>query len=279
MKLHYDPSRGNISGRLIIPVLILLLSFLNGCKEKKNDEPSPDASGKIKFTFQHYADGNPGDFDTLKYMNAAGNQYMITDIQYFISDVILYNHNGTNMIVDDPKEIDYIDTGLPDTWTWEIYNKIPSGRYDSISFTFGICEEKNISYSLVNPPESYMYWPEFLGGGYHYLKLNGSWLEPGQTSVTTPFNIHLGMGQVYYSYPDSITGFIPNDFRVSLPGSAFNLSPGQTKNIILRMNVEEWFKDPHIYDFNVWGGYTMQNQDAMQELKENGYNVFSIIIE
>ncbi len=44
------------------------------------------------------------------------------------------------------------------------------------------------------------------------------------------------------------------------------------------MHIENWFKDPHIYDHDVWGGYIMQNQDAMQIVKENGYNVFSVKI-
>ena len=45
------------------------------------------------------------------------------------------------------------------------------------------------------------------------------------------------------------------------------------------MNIENWFKDPHIYDFDVFGSYTMQNQEAMQTLTENGHNVFSVLIE
>jgi hypothetical protein len=124
-----------------------------------------------------------------------------------------------------------------------------------------------------------MFWPENLGGGYHYMKLNGKWLEPGQTSVTTPFNCHLGIGQIYYSYPDSIIGFVHNDFRVSLPGSAFIMNEDQQKVLSLTMNVEEWFRDPYIYDFNYWGGSIMQNQEAMDQLKKNGYNVFTAIIQ
>jgi len=132
---------------------------------------------------------------------------------------------------------------------------------------------------FVNPPESYMFWPEFLGGGYHYMKLNGKWLEEEQTIETTPFNCHLGRGQIYYSYPDSITGFIPNEFRVSLPSSSFELKAGEQKQVYVTMNIENWFKEPHIYDLDYFGSYTMQNQEAMQTLKENGYNVFSILFE
>ena len=257
----------------LINLLFLLIFFLNACKE------DPKGNGKIIIHFAHSVDGNPLEVDTLKYLNAAGNPYLISEIQYFISDVTLYKADGTSKLIDEWKDIHYVDTDLPETFTWEVYDEIPAGHYDSISFTFGISQEKNISFMYVNPPESFMFWPEYLGGGYHYMKLNGKWLEEGQTVQTTPFNCHLGIGQIYYSYPDSIIGYIHNDFRVSLPGSSFEMVEDGKKQINLTMNIENWFKEPHIYNFDEWGSYTMQNQEAMQTLTENGHNVFSVLIE
>ncbi len=257
-------------------LLFLITVFLAACK---TDEPDPpdEKTGKIILHFKHQIDGLPIEFDTLMYVNAAGNQYLVNEIQYFISDVILHK-NGSETLIDDWKDIHYIDTDIPDTHIWEVFDKIPEGTYDSITFTFGIPEEKNISFMYVNPPESFMFWPEFLGGGYHYLKLNGKWLAQGQQTQTTPFDFHLGRGQVYHSYPDSITGFIPNEFNVSLPNAGFQLNDGQTIDINIFMNIENWFQGPNIYDHDIWGGYIMQNQEAMQLVKENGHNVFSVEI-
>lgn len=106
------------------------------------------------------------------------------------------------------------------------------------------------------------------------MKLNGKWKEPDES--ITPFDFHMGIGQIYYSYPDSITGFVHNDFQVELPDSGFQLDENQTKEIHLIMNVEKWFKEPHVYDHNVWKGYIMQNQEAMELARENGQNVFSL---
>lgn len=128
----------------------------------------------------------------------------------------------------------------------------------------------------VNAPEKDMFWPEFLGGGYHYMKLNGKWLPEGQTSQTIPFDFHLGIGQIYHAYPDSITGYVHNYFDVSLPGSEFSIDAGETWELKITMHVENWFNDPHIYDHDVFGGYIMQNQEAMQLVKENGFNVFTL---
>ena len=259
--------------RCSLMVILALLFF--ACSEDDPEDVPSDNSGKIVFKFSHEIDGESIKFDTLIYENAAGNPYLLNEIQYFISDVILYNKDETELLIDDWKDIHYVDTDIPDTHSWEVFDKIPEGTYDSIAFTYGISEEKNISFMFVNPPESFMFWPEYLGGAYHYMKLNGKWLEEGQTIQTTPFDFHLGIGQIYYSYPDSIIGFVQNYFRVSLPGSGFDLSKGEKKEIDIVMNVENWFQNPNVYDHDEWGGYIMQNQDAMQKAKENGSNVFS----
>ncbi len=261
----------------IISFLIFSVLVVSSCK-KSESEQNTDNTGKITIQFVHKIDGNDIIFDTLNYVNAAGNPYLITEIQYFISNVVLYKDDGSDVKIKDWKDINYVDTNIPSTWKWEVYDNIPAGTYDSIAFIFGIPQDENISYMFVNPPERDMFWPEFLGGGYHYMKLNGKWLANGQTTETTPFDFHLGIGQIYYSYPDSITSFVQNYFRVSLPGSGFTLTKGENKMIRLTMNVEKWFEEPNVFDFDVWGGYIMQNQEAMQVAKENGFNVFTIDI-
>lgn len=253
--------------------------WLISCGDENKIDTEETITGKITIRFQHNVNDQPLRVDTIAYINAAGNHYLVSEIQYFISDVTLFKSDGTSQMIDDWKNIHYVDTDIPESQTWQVYDDIAAGQYDSISFIFGIADEKNISLMFVNPPESYMFWPEFLGGGYHYMKLNGKWLEQGQTIETTPFNCHLGRGQIYYSYPDSIIGFIPNEFRVSLPASSFEVKPGEIKQVYLTMNIENWFEEPHIYDLDYFGSYTMQNQEAMETLKENGYNVFSILFE
>ncbi len=42
------------------------------------------------------------------------------------------------------------------------------------------------------------------------------------------------------------------------------------------MNINNWFNQPQVYDLNYWGPSVMQNQAAMNAIKENGQNVFSI---
>ncbi len=259
--------------KLVIPVFILVIAVIS-CTETNKPETEQQ---HIVIHFKHMNNNSDLQFDTMIYINEAGNKYLVNEIQYFISDIKLYQSNGTVFLIDDWKDIHYVDTDIPSTHTWTVFDEIPAGNYDSIGFTFGINQEKNQSFMFVNPPERDMFWPEFLGGGYHYMKLNGKWLDTN--NFIAPFDFHMGIGQIYHSYPDSITGFVHNDFEVSLPNSSFTLHVGETKEFDLIMNIQNWFNDPHTYNHNVWGGYIMQNQDAMKLASENGYDVFTLEIK
>lgn len=253
-------------------LLLTILASFAGCTEPS---PEPDQPyGKIMLRFSHYCDGQPLEFDQRKYVNEAGNEYMVNEIQYFISDVYL-NRTGSDYMIHAWKDIHYIDSDIPSTQEWNVFDNIPEGAYSFIKFTFGIIEEKNITLMYTDPPESLMFWPKYLGGGYHYMKLNGKWLDP--SGLERPYNFHLGIGQIYDPDSGDITGFIQNYFEVVVPASSFVIYPGETTTIDFVMHVDRWFKNPHTYDHNVWGGDIMQKQDAMHVGCENGQDVFEIM--
>ena len=254
-------------------VFLAFVAFL-GCTKGFKD-PNLEG-GKIVLKFAHYVDGQPLVKDTLKYINAAGNIYSVTEVKYFISDVVLHKSDGSSQFIYKWKDIQYVDEALSATTTWNVFDVIKPGDYDSISFTFGISKEKNISLMYVNPPEVNMTWPDMLGGGYHYLMINGFWKD--LNNQRTPYNFHMGIGQIYSGINNTgtITGFVQNYFPVSLKNSSFSIQKGETKEIQIIMNIDSWFKTPHVYDHNYWGGAIMQNQAAMQMAKENGFDVFTI---
>jgi hypothetical protein len=262
-----------------VACLIVLTGNLTGCNN--DDNPAPEEpSGTIIFSIEHKINGQPLVEDTLIYQNAAGNDYLVTEVKYFISDVTFYGNDGSVKVIGEWKDIFYIDEDIAETKTIQFFDKIPAGTYDSITFTFGINEEQNKSFMYVNPPEVNMFWPEILGGGYHYMMINGKWKDTSESII--PFDFHLGIGQLYYGNSfntDSIYAYVQNYFLVNLPGSSFTMKENTTMTFTLTMNIEKWFQVPHIFDFNHWGGAIMQNQPAMQMVKENGWDVFSITLQ
>ncbi len=259
---------------LFLNFLVVSSIVLTGCHKSEPGEPGP--SGTLQFLLNNEVDGAPLVKNELIYINAALNPYMITEVKYFISDIVLYKHGSSSMFIDNPKDIYYIDEDIPSTRAIQVMNAIPEGSYDSIGFTFGIPESKNRSYHFVNPPEANMGWPEILGGGYHYMMMNGKWQDT--SGILQPFNFHLGIGQLYHGpgyNTDSIYGYVQNYFKVNLTGSAFVVHDKESITFRITMNIGSWFNTPHVYDHNYWGGGIMQNQAAMTMARENGYDAFT----
>lgn len=241
--------------------------------EKTDPEPEPITTGKMKVTVDFYNGTAPQQYDTLVYTNAAGNQYKVYDIQFFITRLTIYKA-GKATVLNGWSNEHYFDANIETTLEWPIPDEITEGNYDSISFTFGFKDDANVSYMFVNPPENKMVWTERNGGGYHYMKIEGKWL--GTNGYLRGFAFHLGRGQIYDVNGD-ITGYIDNSFNISLPNSSVTITAGQTTNIKLRMHVDEWFNNPDIYDHNQYGGDIMENQEAMSKACGNGWNVFEFV--
>lgn len=242
----------------IVFLLLLLVSMMNVACDK------PVGKGDIELQVSYTANGRPLMTDSLCYVNEAGNQYMITEIQWFISNFEFQNDKGEWISLN---QINYIDTNIPESQLLRL-SSLPEGTYQKLRFTFGLDENDNVTRRFSNPPERDMFWPEPLGGGYHYMKLNGKYLD--ENGDLAPMNIHLGIGQ-----NEDLTAFYQNYFTVELPLD-LDVKADGVNAIQLNMNIDNWFQNPHIYDCQAFGSAIMQNQEAQQLLKENGHDVFSI---
>ncbi len=256
---------------LLLAIIIGTISMSSSC-----DKPTPEpeiTTGKLNVEFDFYWDNDPVEYDTLIYTNEAGNEYLIYEIQFFITRLTIYKE-GTATVLNGWQNEHYFDTEIPSTLSWPIVDEIEAHNYDSISFTFGFKDSDNESFMFANPPENIMIWPEYNGGGYHYMKINGKWLDPNNYLRGSAF--HIGKGQIYDTNGD-ITGYIDNSFSITLPNSSFSISATNTTNVKFRMHVEEWFKNPNAYDHNTYGGDIMENQEAMNKGCENAWNVFEFV--
>jgi len=243
-------------------LIICILIF--SCNKQEN-------SGTLDIFFTHTVEDAPVQFNQLIYNNTAGNQYQVNEIKYFISRLFLMDDKGESIEIKQDNGIHYVDCSLEKTLRWVI-NGIPKKNYASISFVFGLDENDNKSNRFVNPPESNFSWPDFLGGGYHYMQINGKFLN--KKGVLQNMNIHTGIGQLR-NENNEITKFVHNYFTVTLP---FNFTIDDNKNtqLTLNMEIQRWFDTPNLYNFDDFGTGIMQNQNAQQLLKENGWNVFDL---
>ena len=251
--------------RLLVIVLALLAVACTKPKEK----------AEISLNLGYEVNGKPLVTDTLSYKNEAGNQFLITEIQWFLSNIELKNEAGDWITLHQPgladtldiSRIYYIDTDIPESQTLHS-SPVEIGHYTAIRFTFGLDEIDNQTGLFTDPPESEMFWPDKLGGGYHYMKLNGKYLDA--EGRLAPLAIHLGIGQ-----NEDCTEFYQNYFIVELPID-FTVKANTENQLDLTMVVDNWFRNPHTIDFNELGSHIMQNQTAQRLLNGNGKDVFRI---
>ena len=250
-------------------ISVIVLALLSVACTKRNE------NAEIDLNIEYEINGKPLMTDSLCYKNEAGNHFLLTEIQWFLSNIELKNETGGWTMLHqrslsdtlDISRVFYIDTNIPESQTLHA-EPLPIGHYTAIRFTFGLDETDNRTGLFNDPPESEMFWPDVLGGGYHYMKLNGKYIN--DEGRLAPLAIHLGIGQ-----NEDCTEFYQNFFIVELPID-FEVTANAKNQLDLTMVIDNWFRNPHTIDFNEFGSHIMQNQTAQRLLNGNGKDVFRI---
>ena len=239
--------------RFSATIILLIILFLS-C-DNTNSETM--ASTSIVFNFTHSWDDTTisnTDFNTIKFINSNGENLSISKLRYLISGITFVGNSG--------EELNLNAYSL----RYELQNAIPSGSYKNVKFTFGFNNEDNYNnYQDLNSAS----WnvPEMLGGGYHYMQLEGKFID--NTSSETGYAYHAIRAV-------DITGNTPvfQDTFFDINLGEIEISNNTTINI--DMNVAEWFKTPNKWNLNQLNSALMPNFDAQISMFENGQNVFKL---
>jgi len=240
--------------KYLFPVVAAAVLLMGGCKSDKDEEPQPAAvSSSLAFKIGYQVDTKNLFFDSLMYVNDAGNPYSVYMLEYFLTEISLIKPDSSVLKI---QSCQYIDAAVSSTSQFTISN-IPDGNYIGIAFNIGVDSAHNVTGGLPNTiNNNNMEWPEPMGGGYHFMKFEGHFVS---NDTLYGFNMHLGMNE--------------NLVRIRLYSPvSFNHSPLVYS---MKMNPNEWFRNPSVFDFNTDGNYTMGNDSAMHKLAVNGTDVFT----
>lgn len=242
-------------GILRLLLFVLLISIFS-CK--KNDSNPVASRYKIDFRVHYTIDGNLLLKDTLIYTNDAGNKYSVSRLEYYISAIKLLKQDGAF----ESEDVHYVNFNKEATNSFSLEN-IPAGNYTGISLILGLDSVHNITNALPPTQENNaMAWPDMMGGGYHFMKLEGYFMDIDPNAPENGYAIHLGRNANIVKINKQIN---------------FNVESNKTLN--LTMNINEWFRNPNKYDFNTDGNYSMNNKAALAKLAANGTDVFSFSFE
>lgn len=230
-------------------------------KKAKTDDGSctyPNATLEIEL--DHFVGTEQLEFDTMKYLSAVGNKYSVKTLKYFISDIVIHREDKDISLTQDL----YIDANDITTISNEMNTSLEQGNYTGITFVFGFTPENNTAGKYPNAPESNMVWPDPMGGGWHFMKLEGYYDSLATGNVKT-YATHIG---------NTMTG--QNHFTVHFDHS-FTIKGETSVNIQLDMNINNWYQNPNNYDFNNYDNGIMNNQSVQTMLNQNGKtDVFSL---
>lgn len=256
-------------------ILILLAGIiLWSCND--SDDATPAQNVTVDFNFTQNWDGETiqnADFDVTEFTNAHGETLTLSKLVYLISDVTFTNTEGVAFDAGDYNLIN-VREGSNLNFTPDI--DLPAGTY-TVAFTFGFDDEDNsLNYPDLNSADGGWNVPAALGGGYHYMRLEGKFSNSTTFPEPTNFQYHTIRANKHSTLPPG------PDTLMELKDTSFVVNLGQitietNTTIEVKMNVAEWFKNPNLWDLTQFYQALMPNYDAQLLMNENGKNgVFSL---
>lgn len=237
-----------------ITLFITILAFtFTGCKEDK-----PAETGSITFTVANEVDGQPIQLGQMAYTNAAGNQYRVDLLKYYISNFTLIKDDSTEYNIGNHDLIDAADAA---TCTIDAKN-IPNGNYIGLRITLGIDSVYNHTGDQegdLNPMYG-MLWT--WNTGYIFFKHEGSFVN--SSSQTQNLLFHYGTDKARTN--------------VYFPLQALQIN-GNMRKINLLFNLNTLYATPNVINFNVNNNHQSSGQaDAswLNQMKANFAQSFSV---
>jgi hypothetical protein len=239
---------------LLMKVLVYLSLFAAivawGC-QKEDQEPLKE----LIFSFGHEVNGEKVFPDTLMHPHAGGYLYGISRLEYFISNIRLLTSKGEVWEIDGAY---YVNAFRASTHILES-KLVPEGRYKGLAFYIGLPEALNQSGALPTTLENLnMAWPDQMGGGYHFLKLEGKYGKEGEERHGYAFHL----GENLYLVEVKVEG----EFWLK----------EKENGLKLVMDIAEWLQNPYLIDFEKHGSHSMYDDALKQKLAANGSSVFRI---
>lgn len=167
--------------------LVALLAFMSSCKkDDHNHNPNdinPNLSGNLTIEFDNRVGNLNLVLDSPFYANASGQNYTITRFDYYVSNIVLVNEDGTEFTYPQDSSYFLVKERDPNRRNFVLAN-VPEGNYSGVRFTIGIDSLRNTKPITerqgdldVTGAAMGMYWT--WNSGYIFLKMEGTFLDTG----------------------------------------------------------------------------------------------------
>ncbi len=227
--------------KTVIPVSLLLVLLLASCA--KNNVPAYNSNilSGLSVEFDNIAGSSDLHLNTGTYTNAAGEQFTVTRLKYYVSNFVLTSTDGNIYTV--PQDSCYFLIDESDTSTHEPVLRVPEGEYKTLSFILGVDSLRStmdISWrtGVLDPSAAGngMYWN--LDSGYIFFNMEGHSPAAGGTGG---YRYHIG------GYGGPASPMINNIKTISLDLTARGVpkvKTGLEPNLHLMVDILKLFNGP-----------------------------------
>ncbi|MFN4146925.1 MAG: MbnP family protein [Runella sp.] len=162
----------------------------------KQDEIGPNDKNTVILDFDNRVGTQNLELGSKMYKNAAGEDFSVTTLNYFVSNIKLKKSDG--MEVKFPDQYFLIREIDPKTLAVKL-NDVPAGDYTSLSFIIGVDSLKSTAdvsqrkgvLDIASYGDDAMYWS--WNSGYIFLKFEGiSPAAPPRANGVRSFQMHIG---------------------------------------------------------------------------------------
>lgn len=239
---------------IIATILLIVLS--QSCKKDDAAEPSSPTpttpSSSVILRIEPHIDGADLRFDTMMYITPNNLPYSVSRAEYYISRIVMHGANAT------PNDTLYGPFHMASAGPKDFsLGAMAAGEYSGAELLLGLTPVLNVTGGLPNTMDNInMAWPDPMGGGYHFIKFEGHFMNNG---ASAGFAIHIGN-------------------NMNLPQASMTdpfALDGGSGTLALRFNLNELFRTPNDYDL-ANGNYSMGSMALMTQLKENAADAFTL---
>jgi len=251
--------------RKLIAIVLMSIIVLSACVEE--DVPGLQNTS-VSLNFKHDWDGtnvSSTNFNTIQYFNENNDELSIEKLRYLISDVTFHKSNGQTIVVEG---YNLVDVTNDENLAYVLPVQIPIGTYSNVSFTFGFDNTDNIDGAYTDLNSTSWNVPMMLGGGYHFMQLEGKFIN----------NVASEQGYQYHAIR-AVDNTDPMNLVFQDTFFTVNLGEVIVRNnssFDVKMNIAEWFKNPHTWNLNDLNSMLMPNFNAQVQMYDNGQDVFSL---
>jgi hypothetical protein len=185
----------NFRNIFLMSLLSATTLLVTSCEKAAEPEFNPNDKGSIVLEFDNVMGNSNFNFNTI-YKNAAGEDFQVDLLQYYVSNIKLKDEKGKEYIV--PQDESYFLVKEQDADSQEVkINNVPAGNYVEMTFTLGVDSLRNtadISKRTgvldigVEGMGKGMYWS--WNSGYIFFKMEGT--SPTINSSDRRFRYHIG---------------------------------------------------------------------------------------